>query len=118
MDIDAERLLECVEGKVSQRADGENAGIRDDEVEAAERVRRVLQTLLDLRLVGNVERAGPGAVARGAKRLGNALGGFAVPVGDRNRGALLAESARCRLADPAAGTGDEGSPPLPQGGHA
>jgi hypothetical protein len=94
MDIDAERLFECVERKVGQRADGENAGIRDDEVEAAERVRRVLQALLDLRLVGDVERAGPDAIARAAKRLGNALDGFAVPVGDRNRGSLLAESPR------------------------
>ena len=81
-------------------------------------MRRVLQTLLDLRLIGDVERAGPDAIAGAAKRLGNALGGFAVPVGDRNRGSLLAESARRRLADPAAGAGDEGAPAFQQARHA
>ena len=35
------------EGKLGQRADGEDAGVRDDDVEAPERVRRVLQALLD-----------------------------------------------------------------------
>ncbi len=108
IDVDRLHLLPVGEGVVLDRVDDLDAGVGDQDIDAAKRLGHRLGGAVDRVLVGHIHRHGDGAPAGGFDIGGGLLRSLEIQVGDGDRRALLGQQVSNGLADAAGGAGHDG----------
>src|ERR1019366_6416873 len=108
VEVDGEHLLPLCEGELLERVDDLDAGVADQDVDAAPGLHDRRDGGVDLAFVGDVGGDGHGAGAAGLQLVGGGLRGGHVHVGDGDLGAFACVGGGDLLADAAGGAGDDG----------
>ena len=107
VEMDREHLLPLGIAEFLQRMHDLDAGVRDQNIDAAERRDRRCDAIVDRLLIGDVHRHTDRLAARRANLSGTRIGGHFVEVGDRHLRAFARERHRDFPADAACRTGDD-----------
>jgi hypothetical protein len=106
--MDGDQLLPIAVFELLDRGHDLDPRVRNQHVDAAEPLGHVVDSAVDLRLVGDVHRHTDRACARAVELPRGRLSAVQVDIGDGDLGAVVMELSGDFLADAAGGAGDDG----------